>query len=124
MRLGVAKMAGRGLVAPRLAPLRGAAARVLSTAPVRAELDYEGVGGLATPLAPETSTKLAEMKFEGDVRCHAIPAFGTASHRGPRPAGQTHTFGPAAPHHPGVFFARSLRNRPSSRRAPSLASSS
>ena len=65
LRLGVQKMVGRAPV--RMGVPRGGAARALAMAPSRAEMEYEvfpEAGGVATA---ETSTKLAEMKFAGDV---------------------------------------------------------
>lgn len=59
----------------RRAAVRPAAVRMMATAP-RA-MDYEGGAEAASaPLGhAETTTKLAEMKFEGDVRCSSLPTL-------------------------------------------------
>ena len=57
--------------AVRAAAPRGLAVRALATAPARVGLDYGEPASVAdpTPLSSnETSTKLAEMPFTGDVR--------------------------------------------------------
>lgn len=66
LRLGVQKMAGRAPV--RMGVPRGGAARALAMAPSRAEMEYEVSHLPQVGVAPaESSTKLAEMKFAGDV---------------------------------------------------------